>query len=77
VNFKEILHFTETVIYVLPGVICRLISEFNSLGRQRAGMRREIVGKQVSENMHFLACQLILEPPVPLSPNEKKCTMCI
>jgi len=34
-------------------------------------MQREIVGKQVSENMHFLACQLILEPPVPLARMKK------
>jgi hypothetical protein len=30
-------------------------------------MPREIVGKQVTENMHFLACQLILKHPVPLA----------
>jgi hypothetical protein len=35
-------------------------------------MQREIVGKQVTENMHFLACQLIVEPPVPLARMKKK-----
>jgi len=28
---------------------------------------RVIVGKLFTENMHFLACQLIVKPPVPLA----------
>jgi len=39
-------------------------------------MQREIAGKQGTENMHFLACQLILVPPVPLA-RMKKSAQCV